>query len=119
MERFTIYRGTRRDEWHYAAALEAAILDRPSSRSGPIASAVLLSDDSPSIGYDGMEPVQIERGARSAQYFLFLDGMVAGPYGIIEIRGRAHGRDVSARTPVHAAGQWKTLGELGGVYFDS
>jgi TM2 domain len=109
----TVFVGKRRSMWWYAAALAAAIelLDLREYGnfyfSGPRPGATTLE----SLGTRAPRPYRSDR-----DYYLFVDGVVKGPYGLIDLRALAHSRAVSARTQVYVGERWKSLGDVHEVY---
>jgi TM2 domain len=109
----TVYVGKKRSMWWYAAALEAAIglLDLPKYGnfyfSGPRPGETTLE----TLDMRPPRPYHSDN-----DYYLFIDGVVKGPYGLIDLRGLAHSRAVSARTQVYIGKQWKSLGDIHEVY---
>jgi hypothetical protein len=109
----TVFVGKRRSMWWYAAALAAAIelLDLREYGNfyfyGPRSGETTLE----SLGTRPPRPYRSDR-----EYYLFVDGVVKGPYGLIDLKGLAHSRAVSARTQVYVGEGWKSLGDVDEVY---
>jgi hypothetical protein len=109
----TIFVGKRRSMWRYAAALAAAIelLDLHEygnfyfSGPRPAETTIKMLD---------ARPPRTHRSDRD--YYVLVDGVVKGPYGLIDLRGLAHSRAVSARTQVYVGEGWKSLGDVHEVY---
>jgi hypothetical protein len=123
----SVYVGRKRDEWGYAAAIEAAVreLDRAAVAPGLARERIRIArayirDSAPAgsrrknKGY--RQPNIKPPISTTGHPFLLVNGLVTGPYTTVDLRGMAQTRQVSPDTPVADQGRWLPLRNLPGIY---